>query len=73
MTTILPWAARHRDGTPRCEAVEWHTDRDGFRYVRCHQTRGLRYLDDEYGQRHAYCPVHRRRVGIQAARGWVPA
>ncbi len=60
--------------TPRCEATFWPATTAGFRERRCHQTRGLRYVEVD-GQRHAYCgaPHHKARVESQAARGWVPA
>lgn len=59
-------AARHRQGTARCEAqTGWrHTD---YRQepLQCHATRGLREVDG-----HKYCaaPGHREQVVAKARR-----
>ncbi len=65
MALNLP--ARHRQGTPRCEAqTSWRYLDDGRREpAYCHQWRGLRQVDG-----HRYCPApgHRERVIAQARR-----
>jgi len=57
---------------PRCEAVTgWrHLDSGASEPVRCHQTRGLGWING-----HPFCPAagHRDLVLAQVKRGYVPA